>query len=426
MAKLDFLEGMKVVDLSTFVAGPTCGKILGEYGADVVRIEPRIGDSVRYVARQMQGVTNGDNPFYDNINGNKRQLCLETRTPEGLEVLHRLLERADVFLCNMRENVARQSGLDWESLHARYPRLIYANVTGYGYKGPLAGRAGFDNTAYHSRTGLNSATLEPGQTPTAAYTGIGDVPTGTYLAMGVIAAYVKAQRTGRGEFVTASLYGSGMWSEVFPVLFAQEPYGDTYPKDRRDRLLLTQNYRTSDDRWFTLNTGNWEKDWPRLAKGLGFDPELIHQTARLNDAMPVHRKLAEMVTEAFAQGTYAQWDAMLDELDIAHDLCQTFREVAEDPAAVEADLLQPVHYEHSGTDVRLVRSPVQFRLAGAPDTEPARNVGEDTLAVLQEYGYTPEEIQALRDKRIVGVAGESDVHNRYWNSKFDGRPLEKA
>ena len=92
MAKLDFLEGMKVVDLSTFVAGPTCAKILGEYGASVIRIEPHIGDNVRYVASQLQGVRNGDNPFYDNINGNKRQICLETRSPEGLAVLHRLLD----------------------------------------------------------------------------------------------------------------------------------------------------------------------------------------------------------------------------------------------------------------------------------------------------------------------------------------------
>lgn len=418
MANLELLKGMKVVDMSTFVAGPTCAKLLGEYGAEVIRIEPRIGDSVRYVACQMQGVTNGDNPFYDNINGNKRQICLDTRTEQGLEVLHRLLAKADVFVCNMREKQAEKSGLDWESLHRRYPSLIYANVTGYGDKGPLAGRAGFDNTAYHSRTGLNSATLQPGETPTTAYTGIGDIPTGTYLAMGVMAAYINAQRTGQGEFVTASLYGAGLWSEVFPVVFAQEPYNDVYPKDRRDRLLLTQNYRTSDGRWFTLNTGNWEKDWPRLAKGLGVDPELIRQTDRLNNAMPMHRQLAEMVTEIFATQPYSHWDAMLDELDIAHDLCQTFREVVNDEAAVAADLLQPVHYAHSGTDARLVRSPVQFRQAGAPDTVPARDVGQDTVEILREYGYSQEEIDAMKETKVVGVAGEPDVHSRYWRSKF--------
>lgn len=417
MAKLDFLQGMKVIDLSTFVAGPTCAKILGEYGADVIRIEPHIGDSVRYVARQLMGVMTGDNPFYDTVNGNKRQICVDTRKPEGLAVLDRLLADADVFVCNMRKSQAEKSGLDWESIHAKYPRIIYANVTGYGTKGPFETRAGFDNTAFHSRTGLNCATLPPEQPPTEAYTGIGDIPTGTYLAMGVIAAYVKARRTGVGEFVTASLYGAGLWSEVFPVTFAQEPYNDVYPKPRNARLLLTQNYQDCNGRWFTLNTGNWEKDWPKLARGLGFDEELVRKTDRLNNALPVHGELYEMVRQAFLQKPYAEWDPFLIGLDISHDLCQTFREVITDGVAIGADLLQPVHYEESGTEVRLVRSPVQFGM-GPAETVPARPVGADTLAVLRECGYTEEKIAWLKGQKVIGMAGDPDVHHRSWDSKF--------
>ena len=417
MAKLDFLQGMKVIDLSTFVAGPTCAKILGEYGADVIRIEPHIGDSVRYVARQLMGVMTGDNPFYDTVNGNKRQICVDTRKPEGLAVLDRLLADADVFVCNMRKSQAEKSGLDWESIHARYPRIIYANVTGYGTKGPFETRAGFDNTAFQSRTGLNCATLPPEQPPVEAYTGIGDIPTGTYLAMGVIAAYVKARRTGVGEFVTASLYGAGLWSEVFPVTFAQEPYNDVYPKPRNARLLLTQNYQDCNGRWFTLNTGNWEKDWPKLARGLGFDEELVRKTDRLNNALPVHGELYEMVRQAFLQKPYAEWDPFLIGLDISHDLCQTFWEVITDEVAIGADLLQPVHYEESGTEVRLVRSPVQFGM-GPAETVPARPVGADTLAVLRECGYTEEKIARLKGQKVIGMAGDPDVHHRSWDSKF--------
>lgn len=417
MAKLDFLQGMKVVDLSTFVAAPICAKILGEYGAEVIRVEPKIGDSVRYVAHQLVGVTNGDNPFYDTVNGNKRQICVDTRKPEGLRILHRLLEHADVFVCNMRADQAAKSGLDWESVHAKYPRIIYANVTGYGTKGDFAGRAGFDNTAFYSRTGLNSAGQPPEQPPAVSYTGIGDIPTGTYLAMGVIAAYVKALRTGRGEFVTASLYAAGMWSEVYPVTFAQAPYHDAYPKPRESRLLLTQNYQDSNGRWFTLNTGNWEKDWPKLGQGLGLDGELVCRTSRLNDAMPVHQTLYELVRDTFLKAPYAHWDTLLIELDISHDLCQTYAEVITDPVAISADLLQPVHYAGSGSDVRLVRSPVQFGM-GPAETEPARQVGQDTLAVLKEYGYTNEEIALLRERGIIGAAGDPDVYDGTWGSKF--------
>lgn len=417
MAKLDFLEGMKVVDLSTFVAAPVCAKILGEYGAQVIRVEPKIGDSVRYVARQVVGVTNGDNPFYDTVNGNKRQICVDTRRPEGLAILHRLLADADVFVCNMRADQAAKSGLDWESVHAKYPRVVYANVTGYGTKGPFAGRAGFDNTAFYSRTGLNSAGQDPDQPPAASYTGIGDIPTGTYLAMGVIAAYVKARRTGQGEFVTASLYASGMWSEVYPVTFAQAPYHDKYPKPRESRLLLTQNYQDCDGRWFTLNTGNWEKDWPKLGRGLGLDEDLVSRTARLNDAMPVHQTLYELVRDAFLKAPYAHWDPLLIELDISHDLCQTYAEVITDPVAIGADLLQPVRYETSGSEVRLVRSPVQFGM-GPAETELARKVGQDTLDVLKEYGYTDADIAGLRESGVIGVAGDPDVYDGTWGSKF--------
>ena len=126
------------------------------------------------------------------------------------------------------------------------------------------------------------------------------------------------------------------------------------------------------------------------------------------------------MADAFAAGPYARWDALLTELDLAHDLCQTFREVVNDPAAVEADLLQSVHYDYSGTDVRLVRSPVQFG-SGTPDTEPARGVGADTEAVLAEYGYTPEEIATLKAKKVIGMDGDPDVFSRSWSSKFDGK-----
>ena len=132
MAKLDLLAGMKVVDFSSYIAAPTCAKLLGEYGAEVIRIEPKISDSVRFVASQVYGCTDGTNPLYDVINGNKRQICLDTRSPEGKEVLHRLLTEADVCVSNLREAQAKRQGIDFETLHAKYPKLVYANVTGYG------------------------------------------------------------------------------------------------------------------------------------------------------------------------------------------------------------------------------------------------------------------------------------------------------
>ena len=275
MAKLDLLAGMKVVDFSSYIAAPTCAKLLGEYGAEVIRIEPKISDSVRFVASQVYGCTDGTNPLYDVINGNKRQICLDTRSPEGKEVLHRLLSEADVFVSNLREAQAKRQGIDFETLHAKYPKLVYANVTGYGDKGISVGKPGFDATAYHNRSGLSLAALAAGSEPALPYPGLGDIPTGTYLALGVLAAYIKAQRTGEGDFVSVSLYGAGMWSAVSPIVFAQEPYNDKMPKSREGSLGLGRHYKTADDRWFIVNTGNWEKDWPPFAAVMGVVPALV-------------------------------------------------------------------------------------------------------------------------------------------------------
>ena len=256
MAKLDLLKGMKVVDFSSYIAAPTCAKLLGEYGAEVIRIEPKISDSVRFVASQVYGCTDGTNPLYDVINGNKRQICLDTRSPEGKEVLHRLIADADVFVSNLREAQAKRQGIDFETLHAKYPKLVYANVTGYGDKGISVGKPGFDATAYHNRSGLSLAALAAGSEPALPYPGLGDIPTGTYLALGVLAAYIKAQRTGEGDFVSVSLYGAGMWSAVSPIVFAQEPYNDKMPKSRENSIGLGRHYKSSDGRWFIVNSGN--------------------------------------------------------------------------------------------------------------------------------------------------------------------------
>lgn len=418
MATLDLLSGMKVVDFSSYVAAPTCAKLLGEYGAQVIRIEPKISDSVRYVASQVYGVRNGTNPLYDVINGNKRQLCLDTRTPEGKEVLNRLISEADVFVCNLREAQAKRAGIDFETLHEKYPKLVYANVTGYGDKGINAGKPGFDATAYHNRSGLSHAALAAGSEPSPPYPGLGDIPTGTYLALGVLAAYIKAQRTGVGDFVSVSLYGAGMWSAVSPIVFAQEPFHDKMPKSRENSIGLGRHYKSADGRWFIVNSGNWEKDWPPFATEMGVDPELVKKTYRHLDALPHIPRMRPWFEELFASQPYEYWDKLLTKLDIAHELCMSFQEIVNDPVAISADQLQELHYDYTDSIARVVRSPAHFRLAGVPDTIPAHTVGEDTVEIMKESGYTDEEIAALKEKKVVGMAGDPDVYNRNWASKF--------
>lgn len=405
MAKLDLLKGMKVIDMASFVAGPTCAKILAEYGADVIRIEALVGDDkTRDVGKNAMGIKNGDLVLYDLVNGNKKQLALDTRRPEGLAILKKLLETADVFVCHLRQNNMERLGLDWENLHKTYPGLIYANVTGYGTKGPYADRGGFDSVAYVSRAGVHTGAEREGTKPYMPYAGQGDIPTGSYLAMGVMAAYINKLRTGKGEMVTANLYGAGIWAGAFPIITAQEPYNVPWPKDPMDTFSPLYNiYQCADGHWVTICGNGWEVPWPKFIHYAGWDEEWLTKYPHMVDAYMNGRKLSEEMARWMATKNYDEVDDILSKSDIPHDVCQSYREVAQDPVAFEADLMQEIHYPRSGSTVRIPRSPVHFHEAGLPETVSAGVPGEDTMDVLTSYGFSEEEIRKLADEKIVGL-----------------------
>ncbi len=405
MAKLDLLTGMKVIDMASFVAAPMCAKILAEYGADVIRIEALTGDDkTRDVGMRALNITNGDLPIYDVINGNKRQLALNTRRPEGLAILKKLLETADVFVCHLREKDLKKLGLDWETLHAQYPKLVFAHVNGYGSVGPYADRGGFDSVAYVTRAGVNHAAMPVDSRPYNPYPAQGDIPTGTYLAMGVIAAYVKAQRTGVGDSVTVPLYGAGIWHGVAPIISAQEPYNNPWPQDPMQCFSpLNCSYRAKDGSWVVLCGNGWETPWARLVRAAGWDESLIEKYPNGMVAWQKVGELIPLVGDWIATKNYDELDQILYECDIPHDKCMSFKEIAEDPVAFESGIMQEMHYEHSGTTVRIPRSPVQFEIAGLPETIQAGVPGADSMEVLKEYGYSEEEIRALAAERIVGL-----------------------
>ena len=299
MSDLKLLDGVKVVDMSAFVAAPMAAEILAEYGADVVRIEPLTGDGIRG-SGMTQNIYNGDAPLYDAINGNKRHIAVNTRTAEGMGVLWKLLETADIFICHMREKDMVKLGIDWDTLHAKFPALIYANTTGYGSTGPLASRGGFDMIAYATRTGLTTDVVPEGAHPYMPYQAQGDIPTGLYLSIGIMAAYINRLRTGLGDQVSCSLYGSGMMSAMVPILSGQKPYNNLWPKGRENVLPFSCMYRGSDDRWIMVAGLQWHKDWPRFVARLGLDPELVTKYPDYMTALAKSNEIIPMLDELFA------------------------------------------------------------------------------------------------------------------------------
>ena len=341
MSDLKLLDGVKVVDMSAFVAAPMAAEILAEYGADVVRIEPLTGDGIRG-SGMTQNIYNGDAPLYDAINGNKRHIAVNTRTAEGMGVLWKLLETADIFICHMREKDMVKLGIDWDTLHAKFPALIYANTTGYGSTGPLASRGGFDMIAYATRTGLTTDVVPEGAHPYMPYQAQGDIPTGLYLSIGIMAAYINRLRTGLGDQVSCSLYGSGMMSAMVPILSGQKPYNNLWPKGRENVLPFSCMYRGSDDRWIMVAGLQWHKDWPRFVARLGLDPELVTKYPDYMTALAKSNEIIPMLDELFATKTVQEWSDILTEEDIPNDICLKFSEVADDPAVLTGNLMKEV------------------------------------------------------------------------------------
>ena len=427
MATLDLLKGMKVIDMASFVAAPICAKILADYGADVIRVEELKGDDkCREVGMRGLNMDNGDTTFHDVLNGNKRNLAVNTRTPEGLAILKKLLETADVFVTHLREKDRKKLGLDWDTLHAINPGLIVGNVTGYGTEGPYAARGGLDSCAYVTRAGVNHGAMPVDSRPYSPYPGQGDIPTGTYLAMGIIAAYVKKLRTGIGDNVYAHLYGAGIWSGVTPIISAQEPYNKQWPEEPTACIsALNYSYMTKDKKWVTLFCNGWTKPWTAFVKAAGLDESLIEKYPDWQVAYVKKDEMIELVGAWVAEHDYAEIDELFDKIDIPHDVCLSFREIVDDPVALEAGFLQEICNPVSGCTVKIPRSPVTFQLAGRPDTEISVFPGHDSMEIMKEYGYSDEEIKDLAEKKIIGLGDTYSNAYLITRPMKDGKLIEK-
>ena len=218
------LEGVKVVELASFVAAPTAGRMMAEMGADVIRVESTAGDPWRfYGANCGLPITDEENPLFDIYNLGKKDIQLNTKTPEGKEILFHLLDEADVFITNNRLKSLVRSGLDYESLKDRFPKLIYGLVTGYGQTGPDVDAPGYDGVAFFSRSGMLADMAEPSGYPASAPGCIGDGATGAALFGGICAALFDRVRTGKGDFVEISLFGNAVW--LCGTMSAFEQYG---------------------------------------------------------------------------------------------------------------------------------------------------------------------------------------------------------
>lgn len=394
------LEGIKVVELASFVAAPAAGRMLAEMGADVIRVESTAGDPWRFYGVNCGlPVADEENPLFDLYNLGKRDIQLDTKTPEGKEILLRLLGEADVFITNNRLKSLVRAGLDYDSLKDRFPKLIYGLVTGYGQTGPDVDAPGYDGVAFFSRSGMLADMAEPGGYPASAPGCVGDGATGAALFGGICAALLNRERTGMGDFVETSLFGNAVW--LCGTMSAFEQYGYHYPKKRSEMGALYTFYKCKDGEWLHLAVTQHDRYWKPLAEALNV-PELA-EDERFKNAALISRNRAQLIPlleQAFSQFDYDEIAARLRERDIVFDRMRHYRDLAADPQAVANGFVKEHIYEN-GHSFMMAMLPVHMRNMDETGTGRGPQMGEHTDEILKQYGYSEEAILRLKEAKAV-------------------------
>ncbi|MCU1668827.1 MAG: L-carnitine dehydratase/bile acid-inducible protein [Blastococcus sp.] len=399
MENTPLLEGLHVVDLASWIAGPAAATVLGDFGADVVKVEPpHVGDTYRAFSHvppnpEVEGI----NYSWQLDNRNKRSIELNLKSPDARGVLERLVRWADVLVTNFPPPTRAKLGLEYEKLAALNPRLIYADITGFGETGPDAHKPGFDVTAYWARSGLMHLTRQPTAAPALNVFGSGDHSTAITLFAGIMTALYRREKTGQGARVTASLIAEGAWAAGCSLSAVLAGAPDPHPIDRRHPPnALVNPYRTADDRWLLLVFANEDKEVGLFLHVIG-----QHEAAedpRFKDSAGRHAHAAELTAlldKEFATRPLADWRKLFDAAELTYGVVQTVEETANDPQLEAIRALVPV--EDSGTRrYNTIDSPVRLNQEQKVPAGPAPDLGQHTDGVLGELGFDATGIENLR------------------------------
>jgi crotonobetainyl-CoA:carnitine CoA-transferase CaiB-like acyl-CoA transferase len=400
MATDNIFSGLKVVDLASFIAGPSAAVILSDFGADVVKVEPPSGDLWRHghkIAPQPQA--DDAYPFHLS-NRNKRGITLDLKSPSAAKVLERLVKWADVLIVNTPHPARKRLNLEYEDVATWNPRLIYADITGFGEKGPDANLPGFDITSYWARSGLLSMTRDAGAPPTWPVAGSGDNATAVGLYSAIVTALYRRERTGQGSSVTTSLLAEGVWSasvSIQAALCQAKFYG---LHDRKNPANAALNvYRASDGTWFVLIVT--PDKLAAVAKAIGradllTDPR-FSDPAQLVTNMP---QLTAILDELFGSQPMAHWYEVFNGVHVTFGAVRGPQEVVDDPQLRLNGVIVPL--EGAGGKLNsTISSPIQVHGVAKVPARRAPELGEHNDEVLKEIGFQDAEINDLRASGVI-------------------------
>jgi crotonobetainyl-CoA:carnitine CoA-transferase CaiB-like acyl-CoA transferase len=396
------MEGIRVVELGFWVAGPSAGAVLADWGAEVVKIEPPDGDPFRGLYLSASGMEIPANPPFELDNRGKRSIALNLRTAEGRRVADQLVDRADVFVTNVRPEILEGFGLDDARLRGRNPRLVYGRVTGYGERGPDRDRPAYDIGAFWSRAGIAAALTPAGGDPPYQRGAMGDHVAGVTLAGGISAALLARTKSGAGQMVTTSLLRVGVFVIGWDTSATLRLGLPATPMTR----TATPNpvigcYRAGDGRWFWLLGLQGQRHWPDLLRAIERpewldDPRFATMRGRRENCP----ELVRLLDEIFATRPLAEWGEILDRAGMWWAPVQTTEEVVRDPQAIAAGAFVDVP-QADGSTIRGVASPVDFSENRWQPRAPVPECGQHTEEILLELGHDWDGIAALKERGAI-------------------------
>lgn len=402
------LEGIRVVELATFIAAASAGRFLADLGADVIKIESAKGDPLRHTApSEGRPLDMYENTTWDLENGNKRCISLNMKDSAGKEAFFKLLDTADVLITNWRVQALLRAGLDYETLKARYPKLVYAICTGYGEYGPDKDLPGFDFTAFFARGGYLDSLRQRGTVPMNVVPGLGDHNVGMNLAAGICAALLQAKVKGVGEKVETSLFESAIFNMGMMIQASNyEGIAQNYPIDvRKAANPFNAAWRTKDDRFIQTCMPDYNTYYKTFITAIGredlgdstdYFPILTCQEKGLTS------QVYDIVMEEFGKKTVKEWTAILQAADIPFALAQNWIEIRNDKQAEANNCFYDMDYSNGNTR-RLVRLPVKFQEMGIPEYKAGPLIGEHGPEILKELGYEDSQISEMTDKGALFV-----------------------
>lgn len=395
------LEGIRVIDAASFLAGPGAATVLADFGADVIKVEPPRGDGFR------QLVGTYPVPYHWQLTSrNKRSIALDITTAQGQDILHKLVAGADVIFTNFLEKQLKRFRMTYEELQGINPRIVFAQLTGYGSQGPEAERRGFDTTAWWGRSGLMDFIRDQGQTPLSAAPGMGDQSTAMSMFSAVMTGLYRRERTGEGCQVSTSLAANGVWANGMAIqgVVAGQNLG-AYRQERGWTNPFTSAYPTADGRFVVLAMINRQREWPRLAKALEreewLDDERFKDYATL---MKNRRDLIAAIAERTQRLTQEELMRRLDAQGVTCGVVAPMGDVVQDEQLLASGIVLATN--DPGEDYRYtVNSPITIE--GEPKRPPTRapEIGAHTREIMGEIGYSDEATAALIASGVL-VASE--------------------